>query len=63
MNSREMELFVLCVKYAKNYEDSNPGVGMGLSYRMMAENVAEQIYFKISGDDINLAVDLIMGEK
>ncbi len=58
MNDREMELFVLCVRYAKAYDDSNPDVGMGPSHQMIAEDVAKGLSFSVSKEDIDKAAKL-----
>lgn len=61
MTPQELELFLLAVKYRKQYLDSNPEVGMGPTIETICRQVAAELSFSVSEDDIGWVATLATG--
>jgi hypothetical protein len=54
MTSKEMELFIIAIRYAKLLDDCNPEVGMGSTWH---GQVAKKVTFSISSLDVKKAAE------
>ena len=59
LSSREMEIFVVALKYAIQLDRCCPDVGMGPSGIMLAREVADKLSFAVSFDDLHKAVNAV----
>ena len=61
LTAREIILFRVALKWYKNYDDSNPDVGMGSSKWGLLDNLKKQTGIEISEEDVKIIIGSSVG--